>query len=189
MCKVIFIRHGATQGNKEKRYIGRTDEPLTEESIKSLQNKQYPAADIIYTSPMMRCIQTTEILYPNQPYIIVNDFRECDFGKFENKNYIDLSGDVDYQAWIDSNGTLPFPDGEDNALFKQRCINAFNEIMRLESHNTIVFIIHGGTIMSIFEHYSEPPSTFYDWHIGNGEGIESVFEDNKLCVGAIINRP
>ena len=29
--KLVLIRHGATEGNKEHRYIGRTDEPLSSE--------------------------------------------------------------------------------------------------------------------------------------------------------------
>lgn len=182
MRRVIFIRHGMTEGNKEKRYIGRTDEPLTQESANVLRNIQYPNADIIYTSSMIRCIQTTEIIYPNRKYTIVNDLRECDFGKFEGKNYIDLTGDPDYQAWIDSNGTLPFPDGENHIMFKQRCINAFQRIMDSESNGTIAFVVHGGTIMAILEHYSEPASTFYDWHIGNGQGIMTNYINDKLYV-------
>ena len=28
MIELLFIRHGATAGNLQRRYIGRTDEPL-----------------------------------------------------------------------------------------------------------------------------------------------------------------
>ena len=36
----ILIRHGQTQGNRERRYIGcRTDEPLCPEGIAQLQNR------------------------------------------------------------------------------------------------------------------------------------------------------
>ena len=31
MKEIILIRHGATAGNLERRYIGRTDEPLCEQ--------------------------------------------------------------------------------------------------------------------------------------------------------------
>ena len=47
--------------------------------------------------------------------------KECDFGDFENKNYKELSGNPDYQAWIDSGGALPFPGGEDPEGFRNRC--------------------------------------------------------------------
>ena len=34
------------------------------------------------------------------------------FGAYEGKNYEDLKNDSYYQKWIDSNGTLPIPEGE-----------------------------------------------------------------------------
>ena len=34
---VYLIRHGMNAGNREKRYIGRTDEPLCSEGIAALQ--------------------------------------------------------------------------------------------------------------------------------------------------------
>ena len=43
------------------------------------------------------------------------------FGSFEGKTYFDLNGNEDYQRWIDSGGTLPFPDGESRAEFITRC--------------------------------------------------------------------
>ena len=64
---------------------------------------------------MRRCIQTAKILYPGRAQVKIEEFRECDFGSFEGKNYQDLSGDPVYQAWIDSGGTLGFPGGEEPA--------------------------------------------------------------------------
>lgn len=37
--KVILIRHGATMGNQEKRYIGITDEALCDTGIEKLLKK------------------------------------------------------------------------------------------------------------------------------------------------------
>lgn len=39
--KIVLIRHGATKGNLEKRYIGRTDEDLCGEGIKKLKEDTY----------------------------------------------------------------------------------------------------------------------------------------------------
>ena len=52
---------------------------------------------------MKRCIQTAQIIYPGREAVVVDDLKECDFGRFEGKNYIELSGDAYYQKWIDSN--------------------------------------------------------------------------------------
>ena len=37
--KLFMIRHGATAGNLEKRYVGRTDEGLTEQAVFFLQEE------------------------------------------------------------------------------------------------------------------------------------------------------
>lgn len=128
MAEIILVRHGKTAGNLEGRYIGsRTDEPLCEEGIHALEEKVregiYPPVDLVYASPMIRCRQTAKILWPkftdSSQIQYVQNLQECDFGAFENKNYQELSGNAEYQAWIDSNGTLPFPGGESNEAFRQ----------------------------------------------------------------------
>ena len=130
--KIVLIRHGATKGNLEKRYIGRTDEDLCGEGIKKLKEYTcagiYPPAQAVFSSPMKRCLSTAECIYPVQTPQIVWNFRECDFGLFEGKNYKELTGNPQYQQWIDSNGTLPFPGGEALTDFKKRSVRAFLEI-------------------------------------------------------------
>ena len=117
MLKLILIRHGETQGNKLKRYIGkRTDEPLCPEAGNMLAQLAYPEVQAVYASPMIRCTQTAGILFPGKKLNIIDELAECDFGEFENKNYKELSGDPRYQAWIDSNGILAFPGGESKII-------------------------------------------------------------------------
>ena len=168
--KWVLIRHGKTQGNLEYRYIGsRTDESLCPQGIAELKQKQYPAVVRVFVSPMKRCLETAAFLYPGVPVEIVEDFRECDFGDFENKNYAELNGRADYQAWIDSNGEMPFPNGESRAVFAARCVRAFQRIdIQTEA---CAIIAHGGTIMAIMEQYAEPKADYYHFQVKNGEGF------------------
>lgn len=173
MLKIILVRHFATEGNRDKRYIGTTDEPLCREGKQLPEGVFYPAADAVFISPLRRCAETAKLIYPTQSPITIEGFRECDFGGFENKNYRQLSGNPAYQAWIDSNGTMPFPNGEDPADFKRRSVAAFEEAVRLsmrEQYETIALVVHGGTIMSILEHYAKPHEDYYHWQTDNGRG-------------------
>ncbi len=52
-----------------------------------------------------------------------------DFGQFEGKNYEELKDNPDYQKWIDSNGTLPFPGGEPREQFIRRSMEGFDWMM------------------------------------------------------------
>ena len=100
--RLYLIRHSLTAGNLERRYIGRTDEGLCKEGMELLRSRTYPEAEAVFVSPMKRCVQTAELIYPEQTYVVVEELAECDFGKFENRNYEELSGMPEYQAWIDS---------------------------------------------------------------------------------------
>ena len=94
--RIYLIRHGLTAGNKEKRYIGRTDEPLCAEGIAALREISLPACELLVCSPMKRCTETAALLFPGQEPVICEELRECDFGDFEGKNYPELNGDERY---------------------------------------------------------------------------------------------
>ena len=180
--KWILIRHGQTQGNREHRYIGcRTDEPLCPEGIAALQEKSYPPAAKVYVSPLMRCLETASLLYPGVPTEVVEDFRECDFGDWENKNYAELNGSADYQAWIDSGGEKTFPGGESRAEFAARCVRAFDELLTRNLQEDCAIIAHGGTIMAIMERYAKPKGNYYDFQARNGNGY-ILSEDSRYTV-------
>ena len=170
--KYILIRHGKTQGNLERRYIGcRTDEDLCAEGIAELKVQHYPDVDLVFTSPMKRCIQMAGIICPGKPVHIVDDLRECDFGEFEGCNYDDLKDNPAYQAWLDSGGELPFPDGESKRQFSQRCVKAFASIIAGLGEGSYVFVVHGGTIMAVMERMARPQGAYFDFQVKNGEGF------------------
>ena len=182
MIRLWLIRHGQTPGNRVGRYIGTTDESLSESGRSFLEKLNYPKPDAVYVSPMRRCTETADILFPGMAMRIIEELSECDFGDFENKNYKELSGNEDYQRWIDSQGTLPFPNGESREAFRYRSQKGFQlaaaSCIRHE-YKSAALVIHGGTIMNIMEDYADRERAFYDWHVGNGGGFE-VELDPKL---------
>lgn len=170
--KWILIRHGQTQGNLERRYIGcRTDEPLCEQGRRMLLARRYPPVSRVFASPMRRCLETAALLYPDRKPEIVTDFRECDFGAFEGRNYAELCGRADYQAWIDSGGALPFPGGESRERFAARCAEAFERLTRQGFREDCALVVHGGTIMAIMEKAARPAGSYYDFQVSNGGGF------------------
>lgn len=172
--QIHLIRHGRTAGNREHRYVGRTDEPLCAEGIQALKDVEAPEAELLFVSPMRRCMETARILYPRLEPVPVPELSECDFGAFEGKNWRELSGDPDYQRWIDSGGTLPFPGGESREAFCARCRAGFLRIMeeiRMAGCGEAAVVAHGGTVMAVMDAWSKPHRDYYDWQIGNGEWL------------------
>ena len=185
--ELIMIRHGATKANEEHRYLGNTDESLSVKGITTLQkeknNGTYPVIDKLFASPMKRCIQTAEILYPDIQPVIVPDWREMDFGDFEGKNYQDLQEDRRYQKWIDSNGTLPFPNGESRENFIKRSkqglyamCKELSKTVRSADMKYVVtgMIVHGGTIMALLSSFYG--GEYFDHQTATGKGYSC-----KLC--------
>lgn len=187
--EVTLIRHLPTPGNKKKQYIGRTDEPLdrkaVEEFLKKLDKscgcRIYPQVGRVITSPMKRCIQTSQLLCSNvwtgiERAKIVEEpmFAECDFGRFEKKTYQQLKDDPDYKKWLDSAGTMECPDGESMVSFRARCTEGMRKWIRLlaeEGAEQAAFIVHGGTVMAVMEKFEESGKGFYCWQPENGSGF------------------
>ena len=178
--KLYFIRHGKTIGNMREVYIGSTDQPLCEEGKKELVQRQYKSAERLFVSPMKRCIETADIIFHNQPYKVIEDLRECDFGDFEEKGYEELKDDPRYKAWRKSERKLPFPNGEHVDRFKERCQRAFIKVIEENrDKSSLAFVVHGGVIMAILECYGLPKKTFYEYKVKNGEGFQAVYDQSE----------
>ena len=71
-------------------------------------------------------------------------------------------GDIRYQAWIDSNGTLPFQKGKAGRISLRVVKGGFHRMLKYLSdlpcnehrfNITAGMIVHGGTIMSLLSRY------------------------------------
>ena len=150
MIRVLFVRHGATAGNLERRYIGSTDEPLCPLGVAQIQQLQEEnlTADYLFVSPMLRTRQTAELLFPRLTPCVAEGLRETDFGVFENHTAAELSGNADYQKWLDTMCQGAIPGGEQVADFKRRCCETFQACMeKLLEGCCVAFVVHGGVIM------------------------------------------
>lgn len=204
--EVIFIRHLPTPGNEKKQYIGRTDEVLSSGAVTSFHKKRemylksqkegkyppfYPPAEMIVASPMKRCVQTAELIYPGQKIVTEPELRECDFGRFEGKTYEELKDDPAYIAWLESGGVLAFPEGEDQEAFRSRCAEGVRRRLQkgiTEKKKSIAFVVHGGTIMAALHRLAEGEHDFYDWQTGNGRGFLALAVEDEWQAGREILR-
>lgn len=181
MITLVFIRHGETQANREKRYLGKTEEPLSKKGISDLQEYKrrnvYPKVDLLFSSPMRRCLETAGIIYPELCPAVIPEWEEMDFGLFEYRNYEELKDDIRYQEWLKSNGMLPFPEGESRENFILRCKKGFAkmcDILCLTAERkkgipvTAGLVVHGGTIMALLSSYAK--GDYFDYQVPNGKG-------------------
>lgn len=175
---IHFIRHGSIEETKQGAYIGITDKELSDvgvEELKKLDNThKYPYAPVIFTSPLKRCTQTCEVLYPHIKPIVVDELSEMNFGRWEGKTADELRGDPLFEAWLAGEKGATPPGGEDGEDFTRRICLVFQNIVDglIKTGNTDCAIItHGGVIMTLLAVYGLPQAKPFDWACDNGFGF------------------
>ncbi|MDU7338528.1 MAG: histidine phosphatase family protein [Clostridium sp.] len=174
---IHVIRHGVTEANALGQYVGRTDSPLSEQGIEQLmqmkEQQDYPAVQAYYSSPLARCVQTMQILYPEAQPKLIEDLRECDFGDWEGKTAKELENNPEFLRWIESGQQAAPPNGEDSKAFISRVCTAFEKLVEelLSSGTTSAAVVmHGGVMMALLSAYGLPRASAYEWMTEPGCG-------------------
>lgn len=176
---VYLIRHGLTQGNLDGKYIGQTDLSLCPEGAKTIKElaaaEIYPNVDKVYSSPLARCLETAEIIYPEHKLMIVDELSEMNFGEFENKTREQLKDLREYTDWLSGGADACPPNGEKFGDFTLRCIEGldcvFTDMMSRDLQRAAV-ITHGGVITNLLAGWGLPKGKPADFMCGPGEGFE-----------------
>ncbi|MDR1913124.1 MAG: histidine phosphatase family protein [Clostridiales bacterium] len=182
--QIHLIRHGLTEGTKIPNYIGgRTDEPLCAEGVEQAGTFRNPQVKKAYVSPMLRCLQTAAIIFPNAELVKIEGFREIDFGDFEGKSAADLKNNSDYAEWVNSNCEFSCPNGENMSVFNERIRQAFITLTETANKNReqqLYIVAHGGTIMAIMSHLN-PNSDYFDWRTKHLNGYAFAYNPSNNC--------
>jgi len=152
--EVILLRHSIAEGNRERRFLGRTDAPLTAEGIVLAKERSHCLMRVehVYVSPLIRAKETAAILWPDIPAEERPGLREVDFGILENRTHDELSGDAAYEAWLREGGGKGYPGGESFLDFENRAKDEFLKIIAdaaAKGKEKIGIVTHGGVIMKI----------------------------------------
>lgn len=169
--KIHFIRHGITKDNIEGIYCGITDTPLCDEGKEQLMKMKeeylYPDTQFIFTSPLTRCKETAEILYPNLKPIVIEDLTEYNFGEFEGKTAEELQKkQPNFEPWLKGEPGVRPPFGESNEDFAKRVCNCFVKIVDgviKTGTEDLVIVTHGGVISTILSNFGLPEASVSDW--------------------------
>ena len=150
--KLVLLRHGNT--GYPGRYIGSKDVPLSLDGfnqigkLKSVLQKHH--FDAIYSSPMLRCRQSVEILFAGQSVPIDDDLKEIDFGRWEGLQFDEIvEGDPELvKEWADRNSQFCFPEGERIDHFIKR-IHRVGARIKETPDDSILLVTHGGVIRAL----------------------------------------
>lgn len=176
--ELVLLRHGLTQWNVERRYLGITDLPLLPEELSRLAAlRQQPelggAFWRVYCSDLRRCRETLALMTPHLKRQAVYDsrLREMDFGSWEGCTYEQLKGNSLYRRWIDDPSKVTPPEGETWKQFQERMRSFLSDLGRAAEdepasksgtllNRRVLLVTHGGIIRNLLSQ-TVPGVTFY----------------------------
>ncbi len=152
--KVYLVRHGETEWNSMRKLQGQTDIPLNNYGIELAEITAKALDDIdfdyIYSSPLIRAIQTAEILRGDRKLEIHTDDRmkEINFGTCEGDiipRYTDEPVSPIWKFEFDTDNYIPAKGGETFGDIYLRSMEFFKEcIMPLEGKcENVLMVGHG----------------------------------------------
>jgi len=186
--KLTLLRHGKT--GLSGRYVGATDVPLSAEGVLQIEKLSTvfdaDTLDAIVSSPMLRCQQSCEILFPDRTVLHDGDLREIDFGRWEKLSFDEIvERDPERVAeWSHGSPDFCFPEGECVGDFIERINRAGARISDLScTHCTL--IAHGGVIRGLLCYFLKlDPSQYLIFEVQKGRyATIDIFDEGAVLTG------
>ncbi|VEP17035.1 Fructose-2,6-bisphosphatase [Hyella patelloides LEGE 07179] len=193
--RLLLVRHGETQWNKESRFQGIRDIPLNEngkaQGGKARDFLKDVSLDFAVTSSMSRPKETAEIILENHPDITLEtttELIEICHGLWEGKLESEIEAGFPgmLQQWKDAPETVQMPEGENLQQVWDRAIAAWQKIVEQYSNsdrNRTGIVVAHDAINKVIVCYllGLKPANF--WNIKQGNGAVTVIDYPKGASG------
>jgi broad specificity phosphatase PhoE len=151
---ILFVRHGETDWNRERRVQGHADRPLNETGRAQARELAARLAgesiDAIYSSDLARARETARIV--SEPHRLgvtaIQDLRERHFGTWEGMT------DDDVLARFPEAASGEWGDGETQAEMDRRIAEALTRIAARHPGDRVLVVSHGGPMRSLLRRCS-----------------------------------
>ena len=135
----------------------------------------YPNVARVYSSPLLRCRETAEILFPDTTLQTVDNLIEMDFGDFEGKSADELVQKEEFRTWLKGGPDARPPKGESLQEVQLRIFKALREIIRDMMQEDLLHcavITHGGIISTMLAGFGLPTIPVQQLQCDFGEGYD-----------------
>lgn len=155
--RVIFIRPGETDWNRDLRWQGWVAVPLNEHGRQQAERLANFVRNIgmsaLYTSDLRRATETAAILVAKLGFAPVLDerLRERDIGKWQGLTPTEMANwySEEYEKLLADPEHFRVPGGESRADVKDRILAAFNEVLKADKGETVGILSHTTAIHSL----------------------------------------
>lgn len=156
--EIVFIRHAESEANRDGYWNGRTDGPLSDEGLETLEALAERLStwefDRVVTSPLERARRTAESFATE---LEVDDrFVEIDLGRWEGRKFEEIQAEhgEELQRAI-SDRTIPMGEtGESLQEAGRRALDAVDDLVdSLADGQRAVVVTHGGFLQAVLNRH------------------------------------
>ena len=102
----------------------------------------------VYSSPLQRCRQLAEHLFPQKEIILDDRLKEINCGNWELQHWDDIE-EPHLQRWMNDRINVCMPGGESYVQLYNRVVHFFQN---LPFHDSLAIVSHGGVIRSLLSY-------------------------------------
>ncbi len=187
--RLLLVRHGETDWNRQGRFQGGIDVPLNETGRQQAQQvakflKTVPI-DFAVSSPLSRPRETAELILRHHPGVsleLIDGFREISHGAWEGKLEAEIEqlypGEL--QRWREYPAEVQMPAGENLHQVWQRAIAAWDTMVQSAKTNTTqpkigLVVGHDATNKVLLCHIAGAGAPQF-WSFKQGNGAVSIVD-------------
>jgi alpha-ribazole phosphatase len=154
VARLLLVRHGLTEFNEDRRFMGHSDIELSTAGRRQAERlRDYLSdekIDAVYSSDLKRTTEMAEIILAGREINIDTspELRECDYGSCEGLTFGEINSRYPDVAEMCINFTLDlaFPEGECFTDFFERTSSFIERLEDHERSETILISSHSGPI-------------------------------------------
>lgn len=192
--RLLLIRHGEIDFNRQMRFCGSTDRPLNKFGISQIRQlkKVLQKEEIhrIYSSPLRRARASGRLLFGRRRIILEPALREIEFGRLEalTVNEVRQRYPRFYRSWItrpDTCAGIKALGGETVQEVRKRVWSFIQRLIRDKTNKdkTIALVTHGGVIkILVCQILKLGYQGFWSFHPEPASVTTVEYSDGKFCI-------
>lgn len=190
--RILLVRHGETDWNRQTRFQGQIDVPLNEngrqQSQKAAEFLKDVPLDFAFSSPMLRPKETAEIMleyHPNVQLELLDGLREISHGLWEGKLEAEIEQTYpgELHRWRTVPDAVKMPEGENLQQVWERSVAAWQSILAAVEQGTGLVVAHDATNKALLCQILGLDAAHF-WNFRQGNGAVSVIDYPQGATGA-----
>ncbi|MFW6092763.1 MAG: histidine phosphatase family protein [Pseudomonadota bacterium] len=186
MTNLLLLRHGQIKANKQGRWHGSTDSPLTWRGRRQAKRAARfvrgtePPVRAVYSSPLTRCRDTAHVVAESLDLEVTvhPELREYAIGDWEGMPFRELATRYQFVELATGDHDFAPPGGETLREVAERMVAALREIHQRHASDERVLVVSHGAAMAVAlgTLIDLDPGSWTNYHFANCSLTELVLE-------------